>query len=95
MGLFLTFTTLHRRIGLREDEWGGVLANKAERIAGLLDVPLVSMGHTHDAILRPFRKKRCFANSGTWIRQTVHGCHQTEVTSLRLFVVEAEMDVMR
>ena len=98
VGLFLTFTTLHRRIGMREDEWGGVLADKAERIAGLLDVPLVSMGHTHDAILRPFRKRRgCFANSGTWIRQTgpwdviKPGSHQ--FTFVR--VVDEEMDVMR
>jgi len=98
VGLFLTFTTLHRRLGMRGDKWGDILFEKAERISSILDVPLVSMGHTHEASYRPFRKREGgFANSGTWIRQSgpwdviKPGSHQ--FTFVR--VTGLDMDVMR
>ena len=74
------------------------MTEKAERIAEIMDVPLVSMGHTHEASYRPFRRRKgAFANSGTWIRQTgpwdvvKPGSHQ--FTFVR--VTGLDMDVMR
>ena len=70
MGLFFLFMWLHQRIrgGGQHDPMTDVCFEKAEAIADVLDVPLVSMGHTHRVDMRPFRRRQgTFANSGTWI----------------------------
>ena len=69
-GLFLLMMWVHQRvrIGASVDATGDVCFDRAERIAELVDVPLVSMGHTHRPDLRPFRHRPGrYANSGTWI----------------------------
>lgn len=67
-GLFVLFTTVHRRIRTPPDPSMGIYFQKAEEIAKILDVSIVSMGHNHTADLRPFKTRRGFyANSGTWI----------------------------
>ena len=98
VGLFLTFTSLHRRVGMRGDRWGDVMFRKAERIAEIMDVPLVSMGHTHEVMYRPFtHREGSFANSGTWIQQTgpwdVVKPGSRQFTFVR--VLDKEMDILR
>ena len=52
------------------------LRRAAQRIAALLDVPLVSFGHTHDEELwrleRPSGGKAWYCNTGTWIAVFTH-----------------------
>ena len=98
VGLFLTFTTLHRRVSMRGDPWGAILFQKAERISEIMGVPLVSMGHTHEAMYRPFcKRKGFFANSGTWIQHTgpwdVVKPGSRQFTFVRVF--GEEMDIFR
>lgn len=69
-GLFVLMMWVHQRvrIGASLDATGDTCFERAEHIAELLDVPLVSMGHTHRPDLRPFRRRSgAYANSGTWI----------------------------
>ena len=63
-----------------------------------MDVPLVSMGHTHEVMYRPFTKRvGAFANSGTWIQQTgpwdVVKPGSRQFTFVRVF--DLEMDILR
>ena len=52
------------------------LRRAAQRIAAILDVPLVSFGHTHDEELwrleRPSAGKAWYCNTGTWIAVFTH-----------------------
>ncbi len=52
------------------------LRRAAQRIAGILDVPLVSFGHTHDEEMwrleRPSGGKAWYCNTGTWIAVFTH-----------------------
>lgn len=69
-GLFVFLMWVHQRvaIGATLDATGDTCYDRAERIAELVGVPLVSMGHTHRPDLRPFRRvPGRYANSGTWI----------------------------
>ncbi|NUN14453.1 MAG: hypothetical protein HUU55_12555 [Myxococcales bacterium] len=67
-GLFVLFTTVHRKIRTPVDPSTVIYFQKAEEIAKILKVPIVAMGHNHTADLRPFKKCHGFyANSGTWI----------------------------
>jgi len=57
---------LLRPSGPGPDPW---LAPTAEKIATLLDVPVVTFGHTHDEDLQPIRMRggSWYYNTGTWI----------------------------
>jgi len=68
VGLFLAFSFVNRALHKRRDPTIDQCYDRAERIANILDVPLVSMGHTHTADVRAFRRRPgAFANTGTWI----------------------------
>ncbi len=68
VGLFLLFTFMNRALHNTPDPNIARCADRAEHIAALLDVPNVTMGHTHTADLRPLRGGPArYANSGTWI----------------------------
>jgi UDP-2,3-diacylglucosamine pyrophosphatase LpxH len=67
-GLSYGFLKVHRRLSAKPDPFSRRYRAVAERIAEIVDVPFVSMGHTHGADLRAFQKRRGFyANTGTWI----------------------------
>jgi UDP-2,3-diacylglucosamine pyrophosphatase LpxH len=69
LGLFLVFSNLNRRLRGTTDPNIESLAGAAVRIANLLDVPIVCMGHCHVPDYRRIRDgKTVYANSGTWIR---------------------------
>jgi UDP-2,3-diacylglucosamine pyrophosphatase LpxH len=59
-----------------EDPSPGPLRRTAKKIAELLDVPLVTFGHTHDEVItplpRPERDKGWYFNTGTWIAVFTH-----------------------
>jgi len=68
VGLFLAFSFVNRALHRASDPVARRLMDRAERIAELLDVPNIAMGHTHTADLRPLKGGAgAFANSGTWI----------------------------
>ena len=68
VGLFIAFTFLNRALHNRADPVVLHCYDRAERIALLLDVPNVSMGHTHTADFRDFKARPGhYANTGTWI----------------------------
>lgn len=67
-GVFYAFLRVHRRLSATPDPFGDFYRERAERIAELVDVPFVTMGHTHGPDLRPFRRRKGFyGNTGTWI----------------------------
>jgi UDP-2,3-diacylglucosamine pyrophosphatase LpxH len=67
-GLFFGFSFLNRRLHRASEEPEPYEKDVAEAIAEAVDVPFVSMGHTHSADFRPLVKRPgAFANSGTWI----------------------------
>ncbi|HIN85456.1 MAG TPA: hypothetical protein EYN06_03165 [Myxococcales bacterium] len=66
--LFLSFSFLKRGLHRKKDPTVSDCFSRAESIAELLDVPFVSMGHTHTADHRLFsRRNGCYINTGTWI----------------------------
>lgn len=68
VGLFLAFSFINRALHRRADPVAASCAERAEALARLLNVPNVSMGHTHKADLRPFTSfPGAYCNSGTWI----------------------------
>jgi UDP-2,3-diacylglucosamine pyrophosphatase LpxH len=69
LGIFLIFSQLNRRLRATSDPAVERVAERAEQIAEILDVPVVCMGHTHSPDYRKYRGGRAtYANSGTWIR---------------------------
>ena len=66
IGLFLGFSFVNRALHRGSDPGDDDIFNIAQQIAKILNVPCVSMGHTHAAELRRF-DGGCYANSGTWI----------------------------
>lgn len=99
-GLFFLMMWVHQRvrIGATADATGDTCFDRAERIAELVDVPLVSMGHTHRPDLRPFRRRPGrFANSGTWIlnRSASDSIKPKSRQFTFVRVTGLEMDVLR
>ena len=66
IGLFLGFSFVNRALHRGSDPGEDGNFEIAKKIAALLNVPCVSMGHTHGAQLRHF-DGGAYANSGTWI----------------------------
>jgi UDP-2,3-diacylglucosamine pyrophosphatase LpxH len=98
VGIFFVIMNVIRRVASSHNAWSDPLYRKAERIAELMDVPLVSMGHTHRTDLRPFRHREgFFANSGTWIISTgpwdVVRAKSQQFTFVR--VRDMDMDILR
>jgi hypothetical protein len=68
VALFLAFSFLKRSLYRRRDPSVSDCYLRAEAIAELLDVPCVSMGHTHVADHRLFQRRHgSYINTGTWI----------------------------
>lgn len=67
---------LYATLGNAADVSPRPLRRAAQRIAAILDVPLVSFGHTHDEELwwleRPSGGKSWYCNTGTWIAVFTH-----------------------
>ena len=98
VGIFFVIMNVLRRVASSHNPWADPLYRKAEQISELMDVPLVSMGHTHRTDLRPFRHRTgFFANSGTWIVSTgpwdVVRPKSQQFTFVR--VQDMEMDILR
>jgi UDP-2,3-diacylglucosamine pyrophosphatase LpxH len=80
--LYFTFATLAAvalvaaAIRLPRDGWSPrPLRQAAERIATLLDVPLVTFGHTHEEVVSPIRTRSgtgWYFNTGTWLAVFPH-----------------------
>ncbi len=67
VGLFLGFSFVNRALHRAADPNIRIFYEKAERIAAMLGVKAVSMGHTHMADLRSLENGGTYTNSGTWI----------------------------
>jgi hypothetical protein len=75
------------------------LRRAAQRIAALLDVPIVSFGHTHDEVLwrleRPGGGPAWYYNTGTWLAVFTHDVllprERVQFTFLRVLGYEAEL----
>jgi UDP-2,3-diacylglucosamine pyrophosphatase LpxH len=68
IALFLIYSFLKRALHQRGDPSVLHCYERAEQIAELLDVPCVSMGHTHTADHRHLKNRRgTYTNTGTWI----------------------------
>ncbi len=67
-GLAVAASIFNRRLNVKEQSLPEALAERAERIAAILDVPLVALGHTHVADFRRLSRRpgALYANSGTW-----------------------------
>ncbi len=70
-GVALGMRSLGRLLKTRGDATFQSLAPHAERIARILDVPFVTMGHTHLADRRELPSGALFINTGTWT--AIHG----------------------
>ena len=70
-GVAVGMRSLGRLLKTRSDATFHSLAPHAERLARLLDVPHVSMGHTHLADRRQLPSGAMFVNTGTWT--AIHG----------------------
>ena len=68
VGIFLGFSYVNRALNRLPDPAEEAIRDRAERIAALLGVPNVTMGHTHGADYRRMLGGRStFVNTGTWI----------------------------
>jgi UDP-2,3-diacylglucosamine pyrophosphatase LpxH len=75
------------------------LRRAAERIAGILDVPVVAFGHTHDEgvwpLARPSGGPAWYFNTGTWIAVFTHDVlvprERVQYTFLRIRGTEGEL----
>jgi UDP-2,3-diacylglucosamine pyrophosphatase LpxH len=80
------------------DEPPRPLLGAAERIAGLVDVPLVVFGHTHDEVIAPLARPggpAWYFNTGTWIAVFTHDVlvprQRVQFTFLQVRGAEAEL----
>lgn len=77
----------------------GPLRRSAQKIAELLDVPIVTFGHTHDEVIhrlqRPQGADGWYFNTGTWIAVFTHDVliprERVQYTFLRVRGTEAEL----
>ncbi len=75
------------------------LRDSAQRIVDLVDVPLVTFGHTHDEVVwrlrRPGGERAWYFNTGTWIAVFTHDVflprERVQLTFLRVRGTEAEL----
>jgi hypothetical protein len=104
LALYLTFGTaavvalIAAALRVPADEPPRPLASAAERIADVLDVPLVAFGHTHEETVARTRGPdgdRWYFNTGTWIAVFTHDVliprARVQYTFLRVLGQEGEL----
>jgi UDP-2,3-diacylglucosamine pyrophosphatase LpxH len=81
-----------------DDEPPRPLRAAAERIASLLDVPIVAFGHTHDEVVSPMARPTgpgWYFNTGTWVAVFTHDVlvprERIQYTFLRIRGTEGEL----
>jgi UDP-2,3-diacylglucosamine pyrophosphatase LpxH len=81
------------------DEAPRPLRQAAERVAALVDVPLVTFGHSHEEVVAPLSRKGgepgWYFNTGTWLAVFTHDDflprERVQLTFLRVRGLEAEL----
>ena len=104
LGLDLTFAALATlalvtaAVRLPRDSPPRHIREAAERIAALLDVPIVTFGHTHDEVVAPIARASggaWYFNTGTWLAVFTHDVliprERVQYTFLRVRGREGEL----
>lgn len=83
----LAFLIYERFAYQRIDAYEADLPARARAIAALMHVPVVSFGHTHNALATPLGGGATFANSGTWAPSWVGGDVTQPTPAKRNYIV--------
>jgi len=97
-GALIAVALVAAALRVPDDEPPRPLRAAAERIAALVDVPIVAFGHTHDEVVSPIARpagQGWYFNTGTWVAVFTHDVllprERIQYTFLRVRGAEAEL----